>query len=227
MNHGTSDESMNAAERPIHSTYSPAARAFAAVAAVRLQGASGRSAGRSPSDFDLNPDVVPQADVSLTPAAVLIPVVARDTLTVLLTQRTDTLSRHAGQIAFPGGRIDATDADATAAALREAEEEIGLDPGLVAPLGFLETYRTGTGFAICPLVALVAPQFTLRLQADEVADAFEVPLDFLMNAANHQTHARVWQGAERRFYAIPFENRYIWGATAGILKTMHERLFAP
>ncbi len=180
----------------------------------------------TPSDFDLSPELVPEiARAPLSPAAVLIPIVARSELTVLLTQRTEGLSRHAGQIAFPGGRMEPTDRDAIATALREAEEEIGLDPSFVEPLGYLDTYRTGTGFRIFPVVSLVREGFTLKLDAREVADAFEVPLAFLMNEDNHRTETRAWRGQERRFYAMPFEQRYIWGATAGIMKNMHKRLF--
>jgi 8-oxo-dGTP pyrophosphatase MutT (NUDIX family) len=197
---------------------------FAAHARAKLNAVP--QLGKSPSDFDLNPGFE-RPVVTLRPAAVLVAVVARTELTLLLTQRADTLNHHAGQIAFPGGRIDGVDETAAEAALREAEEEIGLSPQLVTPLGFLDTYRTGTGYEIEPLVALVEPGFTLRLQEGEVADAFEVPLAFLMDQANHQLHTKIWQGAERRFYAMPYENRFIWGATAGILKNMHERLFAP
>ena len=181
----------------------------------------------APSDFDLNPDAVAwlRDHPEPRPAAVLVPVVARLPLTVLLTQRTDSLPSHAGQIAFPGGKIEADDRDAIAAALREAQEEIGLDPRLVEPLGYLDAYRTGTGYRILPVVALVKPGFKLKLDAREVADAFEVPLSFLMDERNHQTHVLSLRGIERRFYAMPFEERYIWGATAGIIKNMHQRLF--
>ena len=182
----------------------------------------------APSDFDLNPDMV--ADFAVMdvarPAAVLIPVIARDELTVLLTQRSDNLSTHAGQISFPGGRVDPEDASIMAAALREAEEEIGLDRRFVEPLGFIDSYRTGTGFRISPVVALVQPDFVLQLNPSEVADAFEVPLSFLMNQANHQRHSREWRGRVRDFYAMPYGERYIWGATAGMIKNLHMRLFS-
>lgn len=181
----------------------------------------------TPSDFDLSPELTPEAPPApLAPAAVLIPIVARHELTVLLTQRTEHLKRHAGQIAFPGGRMEPTDHDPIATALREAEEEIGLAPSFVEPLGYLDAYRTGTGFRIFPVVSIVRPGFDLKLDAREVADAFEVPLAFLMDEANHRTESRLWRGQERRFYAMPFEQRYIWGATAGIMKNMHKRLFA-
>ncbi len=182
----------------------------------------------SPSDFDLNPDMV--ADFAVMdharPAAVLIPVVARAELTVLLTQRTESLSTHAGQIAFPGGRVDDEDATVMDAALREAEEEIGLDRRFVEPLGFIDCYRTGTGYRIAPVVALVQPGFVLNLNPHEVVDAFEVPLSFLMDLGNHQRHSREWRGRQRDFYAMPYGERYIWGATAGMLKNLHMRMFA-
>ena len=180
----------------------------------------------TPSDFDLSPELVPEApSAPLAPAAVLIPVIARTELTVLLTQRTEGLPRHAGQIAFPGGRMEAADRDPVATALREAHEEIGLDAGFVEPLGYLDAYRTGTGFRIFPVVSLVREGFDLKLDAREVADAFEVPLAFLMDEANHRTETRPWRGQERRFYAMPFGERYIWGATAGIMRNLHKRLF--
>ena len=181
----------------------------------------------SPSDFDLNPDMVADFAVmdEARAAAVLIPVIARPELTVLLTQRTESLSTHAGQIAFPGGRVDEVDASVVDAALREAEEEIGLDRRFVEPLGFIDSYRTGTGYRIAPVVALVRPGFVLQLNPHEVVEAFEVPLSFLMDLTNHQRHSREWRGRQRDFYAMPFGERYIWGATAGMLKNMHLRLF--
>jgi 8-oxo-dGTP pyrophosphatase MutT (NUDIX family) len=184
-----------------------------------------------PSDFDLNPELGRELGKSaksvepLRPAAVLVPVVARGNLTVLFTQRTDALPSHAGQIAFPGGKVEPADDGPLATALREAHEEIGLKAQFVEPLGYLDSYRTGTGYRIVPVVALVREGFELKLDSREVADAFEIPLSFLMDARNHTIHTRTLAGAERRFHAMPFQERYIWGATAGILKNMHERLF--
>ncbi len=182
----------------------------------------------SPSDFDLNPGARPELWKGGlgTPAAVLVPVVARTPLTLLLTQRTDHLPAHAGQIAFPGGKIDHKDGGAREAALREAEEEIGLDRHLAEPLGYLDTYRTVTNFAVVPVVALIDPEFALDLNHDEVAETFEVPLSFLMDPQNHAKHSRSYAGNERYYYAMPYGERYIWGATAGILRNMHQRLFA-
>ena len=183
------------------------------------------------SDFDLNPGLAAEvasatpSPAPIIPAAVLIAIVGRDPLTVLLTQRTDGLQSHAGQIAFPGAKIDAEDPGPLAAALREAEEEIGLDPALVEPLGFLDRYRTSTGYVIHPVVALVAPGFALTPNPREVADVFEVPLSFLMDDRNHHRQSRLWQGRERHFYAMPFGDRFIWGATAGMIRNMHQRLF--
>jgi 8-oxo-dGTP pyrophosphatase MutT (NUDIX family) len=188
---------------------------------------SGTALGRS--DWDLNPELAGDLAAMETPrpAAVLVPIVMREQLTVLLTQRTDTLRKHAGQISFPGGRVDAEDGTPVETALREAEEEIGLDRQFVEQIGFLDGYRTGTGFSITPVVGLVRPEFTLTLQESEVADAFEVPLAFLMDSANHQTHAREWRGRTRSFWAMPYGERFIWGATAGMLKNLYERLTTP
>ena len=161
------------------------------------------------------------------PAAVLIPVVDHPQPTVLLTQRSADLNEHAGQISFPGGKIDATDASPLVTALREAEEEIGLSREFVDPIGYLELYGTSFGFRILPTVARVRPGFDLRINKSEVDDAFEVPLAFLMDPANHQVHSREFRGMARSFYAMPFEERYIWGATAGILRDLYERIYLP
>ena len=160
------------------------------------------------------------------PAAVLMPLVDRpEGLTVLLTQRSNDMPSHPGQISFPGGKVDDCDADPLACAIREAHEEIGLTPDLVEPLGYLDSYRTGTGFQINPVVGLVTPGFDPVLDPREVLEVFEVPLAFLMDPDNHQKASREWRGRERFFYAMPYQGRYIWGATAGMLKNMHQRLF--
>jgi 8-oxo-dGTP pyrophosphatase MutT (NUDIX family) len=203
--------------------------AFRQIAAGRLFATPRPHDRPSPGDYDLNPGA-PALTNAFKPAAVLIPIVSRDPLTVLLTLRTGELgqgpsSTHAGQIAFPGGKIETDDTDAQAAALREAHEEIGLDPQFVEPLGFTEAYRTGTGYVITPVVALVRPGFDLTPNPSEVAEAFEVPFAFLMDEANHRIDSFTWRGDERQFYAMPFEQRYIWGATAGIIKALHRRLF--
>lgn len=177
-----------------------------------------------PSDYDLNPTVRPTDAPQLRPAAVLVPIVIGAPLNVLLTQRTTHLAAHAGQIAFPGGKIEPQDETPLAAALREAQEEIGLDPGFVEPLGYVEPYETSTGFLVTPVVAAVKPGFSLRPDPHEVADIFTVPLAFLLDEANHRIDARDWRGAKRHFYAIPHEGRYIWGATAGIIRALHRRL---
>jgi 8-oxo-dGTP pyrophosphatase MutT (NUDIX family) len=159
------------------------------------------------------------------PAAVLIPVVDRSDPTVLLTQRSPHLSSHAGQISFPGGKIDATDESPLDAALREAEEEVGLAREFVEPVGYLDLYGTAFGFRILPTVAKVKPGFTLKINESEVVAAFEVPLAFLMNPENHQIHTKEFRGLERSYYAMPFAERYIWGATAGILRVLYERIY--
>jgi 8-oxo-dGTP pyrophosphatase MutT (NUDIX family) len=161
------------------------------------------------------------------PAAVLIPVVDHPEPTVLLTQRSAYLNDHAGQISFPGGKIEATDASPLEAALRETEEEIGLSREFVDPIGYLDLYGTGFGFRIVPTMARVRPGFNLRINHSEVDDAFEVPLAFLMDPANHQVHSKEFRGMERSYYAMPFGDRYIWGATAGILRVLYERIYLP
>lgn len=195
-------------------------------AAAHLHRSPAPAVGRS--DDDLNPEarVIP-GDVAPLPAAVLVPLVARDGgLTVLLTQRTDHLARHAGQVAFPGGRIDEGDRGAVDAALREAEEETGLAREFVDPIGFLDTYLTSTAYAVVPVVGLVRPGFTLKLHDGEVADVFEVPLPFLMDPAHHERHSRDWQGKRRYYYAMPWRDRYIWGATAGMIRNLYSLLYA-
>ena len=161
----------------------------------------------------------------IRPAAVLIPVVDHPQPTVLLTQRAAHLNDHAGQISFPGGKIDATDASPLETALREAEEEVGLSREYIEPIGYLDLYGTSFGFRILPTVARVRPGFELNINHSEVDDAFEVPLAFLMDPANHQVHSREFRGMERSYYAMPFAERYIWGATAGILRILYERIY--
>jgi 8-oxo-dGTP pyrophosphatase MutT (NUDIX family) len=159
-------------------------------------------------DLDLDPSLWERAGVAATrPAAVLVAVVDRPEPAVLLTLRNAHLEAHAGQIAFPGGKIEASDASPAAAALREAEEEIGLDRGLVDPIGHLDLYLTFSGFRILPTVARVDPSHRLTLNRSEVDEAFEVPLAFLMDAQNHALHSRDWKGVIRRYYAMPFGER--------------------
>ncbi|NVJ98569.1 MAG: CoA pyrophosphatase [Alphaproteobacteria bacterium] len=172
------------------------------------------------SDYDLNRDakLVEQLGKAVRPAAVLVPVVNHpEQPTILLTKRTDHLTKHAGQVSFPGGKVDDTDTDAVAAALREAHEEIGLMADRVEICGFLDTYRTGTGFEITPVVGLVSPGFELVLQESEVQAAFEVPLDFFLDRKNHQRQSAMWQGVRREYYAMPYGDYFIWGATAAML----------
>ena len=178
-------------------------------------------------DLDLDPALWERAGVAATkPAAVLVPIVDRARPTVLLTQRTAELASHAGQVAFPGGKIDPSDESPVAAALREAKEEVGLAPMLVEPIGYLDLYLTFSGFRILPTLARVKPDFQLTLNPREVTDAFEVPLEFLMEPANHRRKTRDWKGITREYYEMPFGERYIWGITAGILRNLYERVYA-
>lgn len=160
-----------------------------------------------------------------TAAAVLFPIILREQgYTVLLTQRTDHLRDHGGQISFPGGRVEADDRTPLDAALRETEEEIGLLRQHIEIIGYLPEYRTGTGFCVTPVMGLVQPPFNLKLDTFEVAEAFEVPLEFFLDTKNHQRHSIHYRGALRQYYAMPYGSRFIWGATAGMIRSLTERL---
>lgn len=165
---------------------------------------------------------------SLTPAAVLFPIVLRESHpTVLLTQRTSHLRDHAGQVSFPGGRVEEADQSPIHTALRETEEEIGMAPDLIEVIGYLPEYLTSTGFRVTPVVGLVRPPFTLRPDPFEVAEVFEVPLAFLLDPANRQRHSREWRGRLRHYFAMPYGDYFIWGATAGMIVSLAERLGYP
>jgi 8-oxo-dGTP pyrophosphatase MutT (NUDIX family) len=184
-------------------------------------------AGAARSDHDLNGHLVGSlpSNTPLTPAAVLVALAEREGgLNVILTRRADTLTRHSGQIAFPGGRAEPGE-DAVEAALREAHEEIALEPGHVRVAGVGDPYRTVTGFEVTPVVGFLSPGFSLHPAEAEVAEIFEAPFAFLMDPANHQEHSHLESG--RRFYAMPFGDRFVWGATAGMLRALSERLFGP
>ena len=188
--------------------------------------ASGLPVSKPPvgSDFFLNGLVsVPE---TYKPAAVLMPLVKRSSgVTVLLTQRTEDMPSHAGQVAFPGGRRHPEDVDAIATALRETEEEVGIERRFVDVIGTVDFYRTGTGYEITPVVGMVEPGFVTRADPREVAAVFEVPLGHFLDEKNHRIDSRkVADGLERRFYAMPYGERYIWGATAGMLKNLHHVL---
>lgn len=202
---------------------------FAALARERLRPhppEPGDLIARPRGDHEGQEHPVPVPDeMRAIPAAVLIGVVPRpEGPTVLLTQRAATLRKHSAQVAFPGGRVDAVDGSPVVTALRETEEEIGLSREKITTLGFLDAYLTGTGYRIVPVVALVEPPFSLTLNPSEVAAAFETPLSFLLDPANHRREGREWKGVFRTYYAMPFEDRYIWGATAGIIRNLYERL---
>lgn len=177
-------------------------------------------------DHDLEPDTWAQ-DRVLTPAAVLVPLVAEAAgFSLLLTRRTAHLRDHAGQVAFPGGRAEPTDPSPEATALREASEEIGLAPAGVVLLGRLDTYVTGTGYEVTPVVGLLTPPLALTPDPYEVAEIFQVPLDFFLQPANRQLMSREWQGRSRQFYAYPYGEHFIWGATAGMVNNLAEILAA-
>jgi 8-oxo-dGTP pyrophosphatase MutT (NUDIX family) len=177
-------------------------------------------------DHDLNPESV--APTALIPAAVLIPIVdRRPDLTVVLTRRTDHLANHAGQVSFPGGHVEPGDRTPEDAALRETEEEIGLDRRHVTVLGRLDDYITRTGFKVTPVVSVVDPPFELDPDAGEVEEVFEVPLAFLLDPANHQRSSRMFDGQRRHYYAMRWGRHEIWGATAGMVINLHEFLTRP
>jgi len=213
----------------------PESRPLSAEQVARRLAAAAPGLRRSP---DLSPESLPRGDhdlndrdmypaLPLVPAAVLVPIVTHpEGLSVLFTLRTPHLSAHAGQVSFPGGRVEPGDADEAAAALRETEEEIGLRPDQIRLIGRLDTYVTRTGFRIHPLVGFVAPPLALVPDPQEVADVFEVPLDFLIDPTNRRRESRLYQGRERFFWAIPYDSRYIWGATAGMVVNLSELLWS-
>lgn len=178
-------------------------------------------------DHLLNPEFAAQLNaLAFRDAAVLIGVRPHeDGARIILTQRTAHLRKHAGQVAFPGGAIDPDDTSPENAAMREAQEEIGLDPKYVEPLGRLPDYLTSTGFRIKPVVALVSVEAEFQINRDEVDALFEVPLAYLMNLENYRRESRVWQGIERHYYTMTYHDRLIWGVTAGIIRVMQERFY--
>jgi 8-oxo-dGTP pyrophosphatase MutT (NUDIX family) len=190
--------------------------------AVRLAEALERGRRRSP--LLLAGDLPDEPGPESVPAAVLVGIVDRPRPTVILTERPATMRKHAGQVSFPGGRIDDGDAGPVAAALREAEEEIGLDPAEVLVIGTADPYRTVTGYAVVPVIGVVPPDLPLRPQPSEVAAIFEAPLDHLLDPANHELRSAEWQGRSRSFYEIDWHGRRIWGATAAMLVNLSRRL---
>lgn len=196
--------------------------------ALNQNGGPIEHAWRDHGDHLLNPDLLPVIeDLHLKDAAVLVPVVDDgEEAKVIFTQRTATLRKHSGQIAFPGGAIDPEDASPETAAVREAEEEIGLSPMFVEPVGRLPIYLAPSGFRITPVLSVVRRGFDLKLNPHEVDEVFEVPLSFLMDPGNYRRGSRIWDGRERHFYELPYGDRNIWGITASIVRTLYERLYA-
>ena len=177
------------------------------------------------SDNDLNPDWN-EPPPPAREAAVLAPIIKRPGgWTMLLTERSHELAMHSGQVAFPGGRVDVTDASPLAAALRETQEEVGLARDFIDPIGAWDRYRTITGYHVTPIAALVEPGFTLTTDPREVASVFEAPLEFLMNPANHEKRQAEFRGRQRFYWAMPYEGHFIWGATAGMIRALYERLY--
>jgi 8-oxo-dGTP pyrophosphatase MutT (NUDIX family) len=176
------------------------------------------------SDYDLNPGMRLNQTRELTPAAVLLPIVSRQEPTVLFTRRTPHLSRHAGQVSFPGGRVHEDDLTLVETALRETKEETGIGASFITVAGFLDSYETGTGFAILPVVGLLSEGFELLPDPNEVEEVFEVPLAFLLDPANRERRSMEWQGHRRGFYAFTYGRHDIWGATAGIVVNFADRL---
>lgn len=195
---------------------------------VRAARADGGSEAAHPGDHALNPELTETIlRRPLRDAAVLIAAVERNGgPSLILTRRTENMRSHSGQVAFPGGRIDAGDASPEAAALRETHEEIGLAPDAFEIVGRMPDYASGSGYRIAPVLAVADPDADVRINPAEVAAAFEVPLGFLMDPRNHKTESRVWRGGERRYWTMPYGERRIWGVTAGIIRTLYERLYA-
>jgi len=184
---------------------------------------TGQTTRADQGDHVLNPGL--QTSTPIKPAAVLMPVVDRDDeLSVILTLRTDNLASHPGQVSFPGGHIEPEDEDPEDAALRETEEEVGLARSHVRVLGRLAPYLTRTGYEVIAVIGLVSPPFDIEPDPGEVAEVFEVPLGFLLDPANHQRHSRIYQGSRRYYYAMPYGDHYIWGATAGMIVNLYEFL---
>ncbi len=183
--------------------------------------------GRIFSDFDLTPDLRPKTGAALKPAAVLAPIILRpEGWTMLFTLRAADLPSHAGQVSFPGGRLEAQDLGHVGAALRETQEEIGLDPEWIHPIGAGDAYHTVTGFCVRPIIGLIEPGFTLRPDPREVAGVFEVPLALVLDGARYRAQTQMWRGILRRYYVLDYPDHHIWGATAGMLKALCDRLWS-